>query len=158
MNRSDILTPSGINRDKLAREIEIAAKKLEDRETDGILILLDSDEQDPLEWEPKLRTCAHEIRSDIAIGVGMACRQYENWFLGALSSLRPGAAVPEEPEAVQNAKAFLREHVLEGRKYVQRLHQALYTKQMDLELARRNCPSLERLWQEVRGLVEQARK
>lgn len=155
INRTSILNEHGVNEALLAETLDVLVGYLPDRQFGAILILLDSDEQDPLVWEPQLLEAARRARRDVEIGAAMATRQYENWFVASLETLADGKDLtpPEKPEQVAGAKAFLREHVLDGAKYIERRHQQRFTQKMDLELAAR-CPSFVRFRRTVERLLD----
>jgi hypothetical protein len=155
VNRTSILNEHGVNETALAETLDLLVGYLPSRDRGAILILLDSDEQDPLTWEPQLLAAAHRARPDVQIGAAMATRQYENWFLASLATLasEQGVTPPREPEQMADAKTFLREHVLSGDRYIERHHHKRFTRMMDLELAAR-CPSFVRFRETAERLLD----
>jgi hypothetical protein len=107
----------------------------------AVLILFDLDDG-----------CAAEIASDISkrvlalgalpysVAVVCATREFEAWFLASLPSIQ-GEPGPDDPEAVRDAKGWLR------RRYgYQQVHdQAAYCRKLDLDLALGSSRSFRRM-------------
>ncbi len=77
------------------------------------MILADSDDDPPCLLGPELLKKAMQIRPDVPIGVALAQREFESWFLAAAQSLQGKRSLPKdlepppEPEAIRNAKQWL---------------------------------------------------
>ena len=71
---------------ELERAIELAARQV--GRQGGILVLIDSDDDCPAELGPELLGRARKARSDLPIGVVLAKREFEGWFLASAESLR----------------------------------------------------------------------
>ncbi len=101
---------------------------------------------------------AREARSDLAIGVVLAKREFEAWFLAAADSLRgkrglaTNLTAPDDPEAIRGAKEWLTARMAPGRRYVETLDQSALAATFDLELARR-APSFDKLYRQVAALI-----
>jgi hypothetical protein len=141
---------------ELERTVELASRRTGPR--GAVLLLLDSDDECPAHLAPALLSRARSTRSDLAIGVVLAKREFEAWFLAAAESLRgkrglsPDLTAPEEPESIRGAKEWLTAHMESGRKYVETLDQPALAAIFDLELARR-APSFDKLYREVASLL-----
>lgn len=116
---------------------------------DGILLLLDADDDDWENLEQSL-TKMGRLATDVAFHAVAAVRTFEAWFLAAKPSLRGFrgirdiAEVPEEgPEAVPNAATRLTKN-MENRRYVKTDDAPAFADRMDLAMARENSPSFNR--------------
>jgi hypothetical protein len=141
---------------ELERAVELAARM--GSPVDGILIILDSDDDCPAELGPALLARARQARADVPIGVVLAKREFEGWFLAAAQSLAGyrGLAVnlraPADPEAVRGAKEWLSEHMDSLHPYVPTLDQPACAAHMDLDQALQ-AASFGKCWREVRRLL-----
>lgn len=119
-----------------------------------VLLVLDADEDCPRDLGPvllqRIRAAAGEPVSCV-----VPCREFEAWFVAAAPSVagRRGLAaplvVPADPEGIGDAKGWLSNQMGSGRKYSPTLDQAALAASMDLELARANAPSLDKLWRDL---------
>jgi hypothetical protein len=142
IRRSDLeFDASGKPRsDKLARALVFLAKK---KDLNAILILADADHDRTCELAPKIHAYASTIVAHRRIGVVLAMREYEAWFLASLSSLRgirgirTDAEPPDKPESMRGAKAKLESYMTHGSTYSPRTDQPALTESLDIELARR---------------------
>jgi hypothetical protein len=141
---------------ELERAVELAGRRVG---PDGaVLLILDSDDECPASLAPSLLTRAREARSDLAIGVVLAKREFEAWFLAAADSLRgkrglaSGLTAPDDPESIRGAKEWLTARMAPGRRYVETLDQAALAAIFDLELARR-APSFDKLYRQIAALI-----
>lgn len=141
---------------ELERACELARSRTEG--CDAILILLDADEDCPKELAPILLERARRAAAGRPVGVILAKSEFEAWFLGALESLRgvrglpSDAAAPESPEDIRGAKECLERLMTTGRTYVEVDDQPALAEQFDLEMARRRCPSFDKLVRDVEDL------
>jgi hypothetical protein len=123
-----------------------------------VLVLLDADDSCPAITAPRILAAARAARSDIAMAVVLAKREYEAWFLGALESLkraeciRADATCPEDPENVADPKGLLSRHACRGRSYSEAVDQPAFTARFDLAEATA-CPSFLKLRREVISLL-----
>src|SRR3989442_10180483 len=69
-----------VQKTSLERYISLARM----REVNAVLILLDGDDDCPLELAPTLQAWAKAAASPLACEVVFATREYEAWFLGAI--------------------------------------------------------------------------
>jgi hypothetical protein len=156
LNRPEIQVarPFRVSRLKMVRpgEIERAiVQGIRDRRDVGaILVILDSDDDEPLRLETALLERCLKA-SPLPSAVVAACREFEAWFLGSKDSLRgvcgirPGANAPDGPEAIRDAKGRLTSNMEEGRRYLEVDDQPVLAARMDLDLALRRCLSFQRL-------------
>jgi hypothetical protein len=103
---------------ELERAIELAARQL--GRQGGILVLIDSDDDCPAELGPQLLDRARKARSDFPIGVVLAKREFEGWFLASAESLRGKRGLPDDltsppdPESIRGAKEWMARHMIGG--------------------------------------------
>ncbi len=139
---------------ELRRAVELVARK---SGTGGaILILLDADDDAACVLGPQLSAWAKAARPDRDIGVVVAVREYEAWFLAAARSLAGQRGLPTEleppdaPERRGNAKRWLDERMLNG--YSETLDQPALTAVMALDQARQ-ADSFDKLVRDIARLV-----
>jgi hypothetical protein len=140
---------------ELERAIDLAA--LQTTPEDGILVLIDADQDCPKELGPRLLSRAGSHRRDRRIRVVLAKAEYESWFLAAADSLGAGQKPAEvqllsDPEAVRDAKGKLGRLLGWRRSYRETLDQPALTVQFDLEQARM-APSFDKLWRDMASLL-----
>jgi hypothetical protein len=142
---------------EIARAVELVARKA--GPAAPILVLLDADEDAACELGPRLLGWARAARSDREIGVVVAVREYEAWFLAAARSLSSRRGLPadltpvEDPERNKNPKRWLEERMAQG--YTETLDQPALTECMDLAEARR-ADSFDKLVRDVARLLGRA--
>jgi hypothetical protein len=125
----------------------------------AMLILLDADDDCPASLGQELLGWARAARSDIPCGVVAANREYEAWFLAAAESLRglrglrSDLVAPFDCEAIRDAKGWLRDRAAPTELYDPVRHQASFSAQMDLALARERSRSFRKLEKEVQALI-----
>jgi hypothetical protein len=99
-------------------------------------------------------------RKDVLSAAVVAVREYEAWFLAAAESLgghrglADDLAAPANPEAIRDAKGWLRDHMPGSRKYAETSDQAAPTELFDVDMARRGSPSFERCYREIERLLQ----
>lgn len=134
VSRAGLVQSNGIE-----RTVELAARQTQ--ATDGILILLDADDNCPRELAEALLTRGRTARPDRAIAVVVANREYEAWFLASATSLRGKRGLaddmepPPNPEAIRDAKGWLAHHAGHGFSYKPTIDQPALTQLFDLEQA-----------------------
>jgi hypothetical protein len=136
---------------ELERAVHLAAKR-----ASAILILLDADDDCPIELARSLKQRAAQARSDIDTAVVVANREYEAWFIAAarsLSLLSHNEALLEDPEQIRGAKAWVGRRLATGT-YSPTIDQASLSARMSLEEACR-APSFNKL---VRDLIALAQR
>jgi hypothetical protein len=143
---------------ELGRAMNLAA--LHVGRAGGVLIFVDTDDDDPTVLGPQLLAQATFSRPDIPCKVILAKREYEAWFLAAAESLRGrrglsmGLEAPEDPERIRDAKSWLTRHMSKDAPYSPTLHQAALTETFDFSLAKRAC-SFDRCYNRISELLNQ---
>lgn len=134
VKRTGLIQPGGVE-----RYIKLAARQT--TPADGILILLDADDDCPRELAEQLLSRARAARPDRSIAVVAANREYEAWFLAAARSLRGARGLaedlepPPDPESVRDAKGWLAHHTPRGFSYKPTIDQPALTQIFELEEA-----------------------
>jgi len=146
---------------ELERAMRLARLELERR--GAILIVVDSDGEPPCQIGPSLLSRASRTAPDVNVGVVLAHREFEAWFLASAESLRghrglpPDLTGPLDPESIADAKGWLRDRMPRGRRYRETQDQPAFAARFDLQAARR-VGSFDKCYREVerlvRGLVE----
>lgn len=139
---------------ELERAVELAVRKggINGR----VLLLIDAEDDCPAELGPALLARAKAARADILIGVVLAKREFEAWFLGSLESLRaeygiaPDVRLHRDPEDIPGAKEHLRD--LLGVPYSEVIDQPAIAARFDMVAARNSCPSFDKCWRTVQAL------
>ncbi|HEX5273616.1 MAG TPA: DUF4276 family protein [Gemmataceae bacterium] len=125
----------------------------------ALLVLLDLDDDDPVSLHAELSQRVKAYRGDVPSAVVLARREYEAWFLAAAESLRGRRGLPNDlgpppdPEAVKDAKGWLRDHMPRTRKYSETADQPALTDLFDLDLARTRSASFAHCYREVERLL-----
>jgi hypothetical protein len=141
----------------LRRVVQLAAKYT--GPGDAILLLADADDDCPATLGPRLLEWARAERPDRRIGVVLATREFEAWYLAAIPSLvRSGklpatTETPATPETIRDAKGWLSRQM--QRRYSETVDQPAFAAQFDLEAAL-GCRSFDKLRREVDALLELA--
>ena len=145
---------------ELERAVDFLARRI--RPPRAILILMDADDSLPCELAPQLLSRARATRPDVPIGVVLAQREFEAWFLAAIESLRGkrGLAADLQPvdhvESIRDAKGALTARMAGPHPYSPVPDQPALTAQFDMELARSRSPSFDKCWREITGLFAAA--
>ena len=134
----DMRGPSEMRRclpEGIRRAVGLALK----RRPQGVLVLCDSDDACAAVWGPDASALVAER---VAGGAVMAVREYEAWFLGGLPTADLQRLRLKHPEAVRDAKGRMT-RVVPG--YLPTTHQLEQTRILNIEAARRRCPSFDKL-------------
>ena len=129
------------------------------RNCDGILILLDSDNDCPVQLAQNLSEQCHRIGARVSVEIVCSQRSYESWFLASWNTVRdraglPGTDAPGDPsENVINPKQWINNLLPRGLAYKETSDQAPYTAAIDLDLAHQNSRSFRRLCHALEQLV-----
>ena len=75
---------------QLATDVELVARKLGGQ--DGVLVVLDADDDCPASLGPQMQQWAQSARPDVPIGVVLAMREFESWFLASTSAILSASA------------------------------------------------------------------
>jgi hypothetical protein len=135
LSRGKITKPA-----ELSRAVELMARKAGDGAP--VLIFIDADDDCPAELGPQLLAVARMSRSDREIGVVVAQREFEAWYLASASSLSgigglPGGLVPPpDHQQIRNAKGWLDHRMPDG--YAPAVDQPRFAASFSLEEARTN--------------------
>lgn len=131
------------------RAIQLAAAKGGKPEQTLILILLDSDDDCPVQLGSDLTQKAQALRPDFLISVSLAVREFEAWILASALSLRnvhgfaQDLAPPEDPESIRDAKGWLKKN-RSPESYSETIDQPRFTSRIDLTMARQGSKSFDR--------------
>ncbi len=135
----------------------------------AILAIVDADEEclkrpPDRTLGPELLARAQAVASGVPVGVVVANREFEAWFLAELASLQRAGAIPKEaaeipgdPEARTGCKAAVGR--LLGEPYEPTVHQAELARALTFSPeARASSPSYDKLVRELERLTTEARK
>ena len=152
INRYDVIVSRTMptkSKGRLISRLEnfIRKAKIED-ESAAILILLDADDDCPVELAVELSERARDTYVKVPIAVVCANRKYENWFLASDKEFNGDA------EEYSGAKRWLRRRVKPGVSYKETTHQVQFTAKMDINAAFERSRSFQRLCHAVEQLVE----
>lgn len=142
---------------ELERAMELLRWKVGRR--GAILVLLDSDDDCPVTLGKILLARANAVSGGMPLGLVLAQREFEAWFLAGAASLagkrrlRSALVAPSAPEEIRGAKEWLSQHMEEGHSYRETIDQSALSAIVDLNLARR-AKSFDKLWREVERLLE----
>jgi len=138
---------------ELEKEVQLATKKLRGQ-LGGILVLLDCEDDCPATLGPQLLARARTV-THLPLGLALAYREFESWFMAVAETLIPGAQPFGQFEARRDAKGWLTQQM--GQKYSEQVHQERFTAQMDLPLARARSDSLDKCAREIEFLIDALR-
>ncbi len=158
-----VLPPRRVPRDSLLNVPgtleDYAVKAMADAGPTGrLLVLIDSDDDDPIELESRLSRRLPQNISGARSSVCLAVREYESWFIASLESISPLAGIdssvqaPDGIEQIRGAKEWLSRRMPSGDAYRPTLHQAEFSSAVDVDLARCRSQSFDRLCNEVSRL------
>lgn len=122
----------------------------------AVLVLLDADDDLPCKLAPLLLSRAQRARPDRRIGMVLAEREYEAWFLAAAASLRGQRGLPDDlapPPSftvLRDAKGWLNRRMPRG--YSPTVDQPALTAVFDLGQAR-GAASFDKLIRELTRLL-----
>jgi hypothetical protein len=146
---------------ELERAAEFSARKTSRQ--GALLVLVDAEDDCPAQLGPDLRRRANAAIGNLPVGVVLAKREFENWFLAAAESIAgrrnlPAALVsPADPEAVRGAKEWLTRQMPGNASYQETLDQPALTAVFDMALARLRSPSFDKCYRVISQLLEALR-
>ncbi len=146
-----------VKHEELERAIQLCVRQLS--RPCAILILVDADDDCPAELGPELLHRAEQVQSNVPVGVVLAKREFEAWFLAAIESLggRRGLAkdlqAVTDCESIRDAKKALTRNMVESRTYSPAVDQAALAATFDMELARQRSDSFDKCWREFARLL-----
>lgn len=155
----DVSPPIRVHRDRFlnkAEEFERHMHLAASKSGDGgwILVLLDADDDCPVELGAQIATRAERVVPHRTLSVVLAKREYEAWFIGAASSLHGqrglhilDADAQVDPEGPRNAKGWLKDRMAQ-KSYGETTDQPAFSALMDLGQARQRCRSFRKLCDE----------
>ena len=132
---------------------------------DAILVILDADEECPLNEARTLATRAAALNLTVPVAIVYAKSEYETWFIASLSECT-GAAIrarlgisdtehaPDNLENIRGAKGWLNERMPGDRAYKETEDQGPLTHHIDLDLTHLRSRSFRRLCHAVDELVD----
>ena len=150
-----------VKANELERRVELAAQKISGK--GAIIIILDSDDDCPAEIGPELLRRASQVRSNLRIAVVLAKREFEAWFLAAAESIRGQRGLnddidsPNDPEAIRDAKKWLRQRMENNEKYRETIDQPALAALFDIEQARQ-ADSFDKCYRDIVRLLEELQK
>lgn len=129
----------------------------------GVVVLLDADDECPLELARALASRARQARFPTVFVV--PCPMYETWFLACAEALggrdldgRPGLqgnlSAPAEVETVSGPKNWLSNQMPAGRSYKETEDQLSLTRLLDIQQASARSRSFQRLMHAVEELLQ----
>ena len=142
---------------ELERYVDLAART--HGPTGATIVLVDADDDCAGELGPQLQARAGQARADAHVAVVLAVREYEGWFIAGASSIAGQRGLPDDlsrppdPEAIRDAKGWLQDRRTDGLAYSPTVDQPALSALLDLNLARSNSPSFDKLWREVERLL-----
>ncbi len=123
----------------------------------GILIVLDADDDCPATLGPDMRQRAEAVVGDIPVRVVIANHEYEAWLLAGFAGLRGRRRISadseyaDDPESETSPKAVLKD--LNASTYAPPVDQPAMTALFDMDQARIDAPSFDKLWRDVSDLL-----
>ena len=127
----------------------------------GVLVLFDADDDCPVDLVGRLLDPARKACAGKNLGLVVAEKEFESWFLAAAPSLAGRGGLPDNfgydgnPQAKRDAKGVVDQAMRSGperHKYSETVDQARLATLFDMEMARRGAPSFDKLWREVEAL------
>lgn len=147
-----------LRRDEEFRRMLLLAEARAAR-TGSVLILLDADDDCPVELAADILSRAKTVVLAAEVGVVCANREFEAWFLACASSLngRRGLSISATDllvtaDAVRGAKEWLSRRIVNGR-YRETTDQPAFAAIMDLGMAKQQSRSFRKLCSEWSRLV-----
>lgn len=155
---AEILKPIRVHRDQFINKKDAFNKKLQLAankcgEAGWILILLDADDDCPVQLAADISARAAACVPHRAVSVVIAKREYEAWFIAAAASLDGvqgfvyDAGDTVDPERPRDAKGWMGDRKT-VRGYYPIIDQPKFTARMDLALARERSRSFRKLCEE----------
>lgn len=117
----------------------------------ALLLLIDMDDDCAVERSYELCKRINKME-DVPFSIVVVCavREFEAWFLASLATIHDGEIYDSEPEALRNAKGWLRRKF----GYKQTQHQSDYTRKIDINLALENSRSFRRLLHAFEEIIQ----
>ena len=130
----------------------------------AILVILDADDQCPLEQTEDLVERATGLSLNVPVAIVYANSEYETWFICSLSQhtgegirshlgISPLVISPNDVESITSAKGWLTRNMPSGRRYKETVHQDPLTHHIDLDLTHSKSRSFRRLCHAIEEIV-----
>jgi hypothetical protein len=157
----EVARPFRVKRQRVVRDAELErslTQAFRSRRADAAIVLLDADDDCPVELAGALRQRAHAAAFQ-HVSVVCACREFEAWFLAAKRSLRGRCAINSsaqcipDAERLQDAKGRLTANMDGSRRYLEVDDQPRLAAAVDLELAESESRSFRKLCEDFRALL-----
>ena len=156
--KSGVVTTNG--RQKLESKLENFLRHAQNKpECDAILVLLDADDDCPVELAQRLLQCCEQIGLNRPVQIVCAHRSYESWFLASLDTIKgqrgisDTAVLSQDAEDVSNPKQWLTDQMPTGQAYKETIHQASLSRSIDIGEAHKNSRSFRRLCHALEQLL-----
>ena len=148
----------------LVKRFEVHLGHAIDENADAILVLVDTDDECPVEAVGSLVDRASALNLGVPVAVVYAKGEYETWFICSLSegtgegirarlSIASSVNAPEDVEGVRGAKEWLEGRMPQSQRYRETRDQEHLTHHIDLDLTYRKSRSFRRLCHAVEELV-----
>ena len=131
----------------------------------AILVLIDADEDCPIELASDLAAKASALNASVPIAIVCAKSEFETWFICSLSdsegdgirrrlNMQSGAVCPDAPESIRNAKGWLTNFMPSGHAYRETADQDNLTHHIVIDAVHEKSRSFRRLCRAVRELAD----
>ena len=152
-------------KDNLVGKFEKFVEYAMDDNPSAILVLVDADEDCPVELASSLARRAAALNAPVPIAIVCSKSEYETWFICSLSDsegdgirrnlgLRPSVVCPENAESIRDAKGWLTDRMPRNRRYSPRTDQDDLTHHIAIELVHEKSRSFRRLCGAVGELAD----
>ena len=152
-------------KDNLVGKFERFVEYAMDENPAAILVLVDADEDCPVELASSLARRAAALNAHVPIAIVCSKSEYETWFICSLSDsdgdgirrnlgLASSAVCPENAESIRDAKGWLTDRMPRNRRYSPRTDQDDLTHHIAINLAHEKSRSFRRLCRAVRELAD----
>ena len=132
------------------------------RDNGWVLIVVDADDDCPVELARKIHNIASQHIPHGRISVVIPNKEYEAWFLASANSMA-NQNLPSEHQSialsgnlsnVDNIKDAKGRITIDGKSYSETGHQEILTKMIDVNIAEKNSRSFRKLCKEWRRMAE----
>ena len=148
----------------LAKNLERYLGRAMSQGADAILVLVDADDECPVEAVGSLVDRASALNLGVPVAMVYAKSEYETWFIGSLSegtgdgirsrlNIASSVNAPENFEDIRGAKEWLKRRMPRNQGYTETSDQADLTHHIDMELAHCRSRSFRRLCHAVEELA-----
>lgn len=164
--RAEVKRPIRVSRDKflkpeeLERHVDLAMRRC--GHSGAVLVVLDADDDCPARRGPEVLARARAVNPDVFVSVVFAMREFEGWFIAAANSLRGRRGLPDDlrtpvdPETIRDAKSWIQSRRTDRYAYSPTSDQPALAALFDVEKARSNAPSFDKLWRDLERFLHVA--